>query len=152
MCLFDPSLSENSCHFSGRCSSAARCIFLKTVTQPHHLHELFCAHSLALPSSLCLTPSLTIQWTGIIPEPQTDKGIWGRGNVLTIYSWHLWGCTVQAFLAGKRERDSHPRMSSLNSYAHALRNPVYKKQRLEEETSSWDHSDRTVLRQKSWRE
>jgi len=42
-------------------------------------------------------------------------------------------------------------MSTLNGHAYALRNPVYKNQRLEEETSSGDHSDRTVLKQKGWR-
>lgn len=100
-------------------------VFLKIFIYPHHLHELLHTPCLPFPA----LASLATQWIEIIPDSQTDKRSRERKIMSTIYSLQtcLRGCTVCFWGEEGRKTPAHV-MSTLNSYAHTLRNAVRKKQ------------------------
>lgn len=98
--------------------------------------------------------SLVTQQIEIIPDSQTDKRSRERKNTSTIYSLQpcLRGCTVEVFLGRRGEKDSWPCYEHSEQLCpHSEKSSVKKTKRFEEETSSGDHSDRTILKQKGWR-
>lgn len=108
------------------CSSTPLCAFLKIFIQPHCLYKLLHAHLPATPTSFCcFIPSLTIQWIEIIPVPQAKEVEEEKICQLHTSCKHVLGDAWCEYLA-ERETDTQV-MSTLNSFVHALRNPVYKK-------------------------